>query len=66
MTTRMWVLFGALIIAAMPLLWFSADPNAGDILLQLTQPGSVRQLTPKNAPEKPQQAVGFPFESTSV
>ena len=42
MTRRMWVLFSALIVAAMPLMWFSADPNAGDVLLYLTQPNSIR------------------------
>ena len=42
MTRRMWVLFSALVVAAMPLMWFSADPNAGDVLLQLTQPNSIR------------------------
>lgn len=42
MTRRMWVLFGALIVAAMPLVWLSADPNAGETLLRLTQPEAVR------------------------
>ena len=42
MTQRMWVLFGALILAAMPMVWLSADPNAGEILLRLTQPNAVR------------------------
>ena len=42
MTRRMWVLFGVLILAAMPMVWLSADPNAGEILLRLTQPNAVR------------------------
>ena len=42
MTRRMWVLFGALILAALPVVWLSADPNAGEILLRLTQPNAVR------------------------
>ncbi len=41
MTRRMWVLFGAVIVAAMPLTWLSLDPNAGDVLLRLTQPKAM-------------------------
>ena len=42
MTRRMWVLFGALILAAMPMVWLSVDPDAGETLLRLTQPNVVR------------------------
>jgi hypothetical protein len=45
MTRRLWILFGALIVSALPMVWLSIDPNAGDTLLRLTQPGTVRVQT---------------------
>jgi len=47
MTRRMWFLFGALIVAAMPLVWLSLDSNAGEVLLRLTQPAAVRDYASK-------------------
>lgn len=37
MTRRLFFLFVCAFLAAIPLLWFSVDPNAGDRLLKLMQ-----------------------------
>jgi hypothetical protein len=40
MTRRTWVLACCALLAAMPLVWFSVDTNAGDTLLKLTSPSA--------------------------
>ncbi len=63
MATRRQIVFGALlVIAAMPLIWLTADQNAGDKLLRWTTSASnktsMREM-PSGAPHRSEAPYGI-------
>jgi hypothetical protein len=50
MTRRTTFLFICLLIAALPLIWFSVDPNAGETMLRVIQKFEGKNAAPSATP----------------